>query len=142
GGDVLAMASSQDHKARDDGDAGPNTGGMGAYSPAPVVDATMHDIIMERVIRPTVHGLAAEGIDYRGFLYAGLMIGSDGVPRVLEYDCRLGDPEPLPIMMRLQSDLVELCQAALEGRLGGVEARWDPRASLGVVMAAEGYPFE
>jgi len=107
-----------------------------------VVYRARYDGLMERVFDRTVCGLAAEGIDYRGFFYAGLMIGADGVPRVLEYNCRLGDPETQPIMMRLQSDLVDLCQAALEGGLGDVEARWDPRASLGVVMAAEGYPFE
>lgn len=137
---VLAMASSQDHKARDDGDRGPNTGGMGAYSPAPVVTPEIHARVMEEVILPTVKGLAAEGMPYTGFLYAGLMIASDGTPKVLEYNCRFGDPETQPILMRLQSDLVELCLAALDGRLDQVSARWDPRVALGVVMAAGGYP--
>ena len=141
GGQVLAMASSQDHKARDEGDAGPNTGGMGAYSPAPLIDEPMHERIMAHVIHPTVAGLAAEGIDYCGFLYAGLMIGADGVPRVLEFNCRFGDPETQPIMMRLQSDLVDLCEAALDHRLDDVRAQWDARASIGVVMSAGGYPF-
>jgi phosphoribosylamine--glycine ligase len=140
GGRILPMASSQDHKARDDGDRGPNTGGMGAYSPAPVVTPKVHERIMAEVIQPTVAGLAAEGLDYTGFLYAGLMIGPDGTPRVLEYNCRFGDPEAQPILMRLRSDLVELCLAALGGRLDGMEADWDPRAALGVVMAAGGYP--
>ena len=137
---VLPMASSQDHKARDDGDRGPNTGGMGAYSPAPVVTPAVHQRIMDQVIHPTVQGLAAEGIPYIGFLYAGLMISPDGAPKVLEYNCRFGDPETQPILLRLRSDLVELCQAALDGRLGEKRADWDPRASLGVVMAAGGYP--
>ena len=137
---VLPFASSQDHKARDDGDRGPNTGGMGAYSPAPIVTPAIHDRIMREVIEPTVAGLAAEGIPYRGFLYAGLMIAPDGTPKVLEYNCRLGDPETQPLLMRLESDLVELCLAAVEGRLDRVEARWDPRPALGVVMAAGGYP--
>jgi phosphoribosylamine--glycine ligase len=136
----LPMASSQDHKARDDRDRGPNTGGMGAYSPAPVVTPEVHERVMGQVIRPTLRGLAAEGMPYTGFLYAGLMIGADGVPRVLEFNCRLGDPETQPILMRLQSDLVELCLAALEGRLDQVRAEWDPRVALGVVMAAGGYP--
>lgn len=140
GRNILAMASSQDHKARDDGDRGPNTGGMGAYSPAPVVTSELHARILEEVMEPTVVGLASEGIPYTGFLYAGLMIGEDGRPRVLEFNCRFGDPETQPIMMRLRSDLVALCQAALEGRLDEVEADWDPRAALGVVMAAGGYP--
>jgi len=141
GGQVLALATSQDHKARDDGDRGPNTGGMGAYSPAPLVDEALHARIMGEVIEPTVRGLAAEGMHYTGFLYAGLMVGGDGVPRVLEYNCRLGDPETQPILMRLQSDLVTLIEAGLDGRLHGIEARWDPRVALGVVMAAGGYPF-
>jgi phosphoribosylamine---glycine ligase len=136
----LPMASSQDHKARDDGDRGPNTGGMGAYSPAPVVTPEVHERVMDQVIRPTLRGLADEGTPYRGFLYAGLMIGSDGTPRVLEYNCRLGDPETQPLLMRLQSDLVELCLAALGGRLDQAHVRWDPRVALGVVMAAGGYP--
>lgn len=139
-GTVLPLASSQDHKARDEGDRGPNTGGMGAYSPAPVVCPAMHQRIMHEVMLPTVAGLAAEGIDYTGFLYAGVMIGEDGVPRVLEYNCRFGDPETQPIMMRLRSDLVGLCQAALDGELAAHEIDWDPRAALGVVLAAGGYP--
>ena len=114
---ILPMASSQDHKARDDGDRGPNTGGMGAYSPAPIVTPQMHERIMTEVIRPTVAGLEAEGLPYTGFLYAGLMIAPDGTPKVLEYNCRFGDPETQPILMRLKSDLVELCLAALDGRL-------------------------
>jgi phosphoribosylamine---glycine ligase len=140
GGHILPMASSQDHKARDDGDQGPNTGGMGAYSPAPVVTPEIHERIMTRVMRPTVDGLAAERVPYTGFLYAGLMIDPDGMPKVLEYNCRFGDPEAQPILMRLRSDLVELCLAALDGRLDQVPAEWDPRAALGVVMAAGGYP--
>lgn len=142
GRQVLALASSQDHKARNDGDTGPNTGGMGAYSPAPVIDASMHERIMQQVIRPTVEGLCAEGIDYRGFLYAGVMIGTDGIPRVLEYNCRFGDPEAQPILMRLRSDLLPLCEAALHDRLDDMVVEWDPRACLGVVMAAGGYPFD
>ena len=141
GGQVLALATSQDHKARDDGDRGPNTGGMGAYSPAPLVDDALHARIMAQVIEPSVRGLAAEGMHYTGFLYAGLMIGEDGVPRVLEYNCRFGDPETQPVLMRLQSDLVTLCEAALDGRLATLTAQWDPRVALGVVMAAGGYPF-
>ncbi|MFC1772765.1 phosphoribosylamine--glycine ligase [Pseudomonadota bacterium] len=137
---VLPLATSQDHKARDDGDTGPNTGGMGAYSPAPVVDEAMHQRIMQEVILPTVNGMAADGKPYTGFLYAGVMIDSQGVPRVLEYNVRFGDPETQPIMLRLQSDLVELCEAAIDGRLDQVTADWDPRASLGVVLAAGGYP--
>ena len=137
---VLPLASSQDHKARDDGDRGPNTGGMGAYSPAPVVDAVLHDRIMGEVIAPTVAGMAAEGTPYTGFLYAGVMVGADGTPRVLEFNCRFGDPETQPVLFRLRSDLVELCLAALEGALDGVRCDWDPRAALGVVLAAGGYP--
>jgi len=136
----LPMASSQDHKARDDGDRGPNTGGMGAYSPAPVVTPAIHDRVMREVIAPTLAGLAAEGMPYCGFLYAGLMIGPDGTPKVLEYNCRFGDPETQPILLRLRSDLVALCLAALDGRLDQVQADWDPRVALGVVMAAGGYP--
>ena len=139
-GQILPMASSQDHKARDDGDRGPNTGGMGAYSPAPVVTPELHARIMAEVMGPTVEGMAAEGLPYTGFLYAGLMIGADGTPRVLEDNCRFGDPETQPILMRLHSDLVALCLAALDGRLGEMTAHWDPRAALGVVMAAGGYP--
>jgi phosphoribosylamine--glycine ligase len=141
GGRVLALASSQDHKARDDGDKGPNTGGMGAYSPAPIVDDAMHARIMREVIEPTVQGLASEGIDYTGVLYAGLMIGADGVARVIEFNCRLGDPETQAILMRLQSDFVLLCEAALDGTLSDDMVRWDPRVALGVVMAAGGYPM-
>ncbi|PIE83530.1 MAG: phosphoribosylamine--glycine ligase [Candidatus Contendobacter odensis] len=136
---ILPLASSQDHKARDDGDSGPNTGGMGAYSPAPVVTPEMHQKIMVDVIEPTVRGLAAEGCHYVGFLYAGLMIDGDQ-PRVLEYNCRLGDPEAQPLLLRLRSDLVDLCKAALAGRLHEIEAEWDSRVALGVVMAAGGYP--
>ena len=139
-GQILPMASSQDHKARDDGDLGPNTGGMGAYSPAPVVTPELHARIMAEVMEPTVAGMAAEGLPYSGFLYAGLMIGEDGRPRVLEYNCRFGDPETQPILMRLRSDLVALCLAALDGRLAEMQADWDPRPALGVVMAAGGYP--
>ncbi|MCB1836734.1 MAG: phosphoribosylamine--glycine ligase, partial [Alcanivoracaceae bacterium] len=123
-----------------DGDTGPNTGGMGAYSPAPVVTPEIHDRIMEQVIYPTVRGMAAENHPYTGFLYAGLMITADGVPKVIEFNCRFGDPETQPIMMRLQSDLVALCNAALDGKLDSTTAQWDPRPSLGVVMAAGGYP--
>jgi len=140
GGSVLALASSQDHKARDEGDRGPNTGGMGAYSPAPVIDEKLHARILAEVIEPTVRGLAAEGIGYTGFLYAGLIIGANGEPRVLEYNCRGGDPETQPILMRLQSDFTALCEAAIDGRLDAVEAHWDPRAALGVVMVSAGYP--
>lgn len=137
---ILPLATSQDHKARDDGDTGPNTGGMGAYSPAPVVTPELHQRIMEQVIRPTVTGMAAEGCPYTGFLYAGLMIGDDGIPKVLEFNCRFGDPETQPIMLRMRSDLVGLCLAALETRLDRVHAEWDDRPALGVVMAAGGYP--
>jgi phosphoribosylamine--glycine ligase len=134
------MASSQDHKARDDGDRGPNTGGMGAYSPAPVVTPEIHQRALREVILPTVAGMAAEGHPYTGFLYAGLMIAADGTPKVLEFNCRFGDPETQPIMLRLRSDLAALCEAALDGRLDQVSIDWDPRPSLGVVMAAGGYP--
>lgn len=140
GKNILPLATSQDHKARDDGDVGPNTGGMGAYSPAPVVTPEMDERIMAEVIEPTVQGMAEDGHLYTGFLYAGLMIGADGVPRVLEYNCRFGDPETQPILLRLRSDLIGLCSAALEGGLSGARADWDDRASLGVVMAAGGYP--
>ena len=140
GTDVLAFASSQDHKARDDGDRGPNTGGMGAYSPAPVVSDEIHQRIMESVIQPTVQGMMEEGLRYRGFLYAGLMIDAQGDVKVLEFNCRFGDPETQPIMMRLQSDLVELCQAACQGQLADKTIAWDERAAVGVVMAAGGYP--
>src|ERR1700722_5848872 len=139
---VLPLATSQDHKRRDDGDRGPNTGGMGAYSPAPIVTTALHARIMREVIEPTLRGLRADGNPYLGFLYAGLMIAADGTPNVLEYNCRFGDPETQPILMRLQSDLAHLCEAALAGpgSLERCEARWDPRAALGVVMAAGGYP--
>jgi phosphoribosylamine--glycine ligase len=137
---VLPLASSQDHKTRDDGDKGPNTGGMGAYSPAPVVTQEIHDRIMNEVIIPTVRGMAAEGRKYTGFLYAGVMIANDGTPNVLEFNCRFGDPETQPIMMRLQSDLVDLCNAALDGKLDTKQAVWDERAALGVVLASGGYP--
>jgi phosphoribosylamine---glycine ligase len=139
---VLPFASSQDHKARDDGDRGPNTGGLGAYSPAPVVTPLVHERIMAEVIRPAIAGMAAEGHAYCGFLYAGLMIAPDGTPNVIEFNCRLGDPEAQPLLMRLDSDLVELCEAALDTRLDRVALRWDERAALGVVMAAGGYPGE
>jgi phosphoribosylamine--glycine ligase len=137
---VLAMATSQDHKRIGDGDTGPNTGGMGAYSPAPVVDAAVHQRVMDQVILPTVAGMAAEGNDYTGFLYAGLMIDAAGQPRVIEYNCRFGDPETQPIMMRLQSDLVGLCNSALDGALDKTDAQWDERCAIGVVLAAGGYP--
>ena len=137
---AVPFASAQDHKARDDGDLGPNTGGLGAYSPAPVVTPQIHEAIMAQVIRPTVAGMAAEGTPYVGFLYAGVMIAPDGTPNVIEFNCRFGDPEAQPILARLDSDLVQLCEAALAGRLDAVELRWDPRVALGVVMAAGGYP--
>jgi phosphoribosylamine--glycine ligase len=137
---ILPLATSQDHKARDNGDNGPNTGGMGAYSPAPVVTDSVFDRVMREVIEPTVKGMAADGRPYTGFLYAGLMIDETGAPRVVEYNCRFGDPETQPILMRLLSDLVELCEAALDKRLDQVTAEWDPRAAVGVVMAAGGYP--
>ncbi len=140
GENVLPMATSQDHKRVGDGDTGPNTGGMGAYSPAPVVTPTVHQRIMDEVILPTVRGMAAEGHRYVGFLYAGLMINPEGQPKVIEYNCRFGDPETQPIMLRLKSDIVALCQAALRGELQTVEANWDPRPAVGVVMAAGGYP--
>lgn len=140
GKNVLPMATSQDHKRIGEGDTGPNTGGMGAYSPAPVVDEAVHARIMEEVILPTVAGMAAEGNDYTGFLYAGLMIDASGQPKVIEYNCRFGDPETQPIMIRLQSDLVALCNSALDGTLDSADTRWDPRPSIGVVLAAGGYP--
>jgi phosphoribosylamine---glycine ligase len=140
GSHVLPLATSQDHKRLHDGDRGPNTGGMGAYSPAPVVTPAIHARIMREVIEPTVRGLAAEGMPYTGFLYAGIMVAHDGTPNVVEFNCRLGDPEAQPILMRLQSDLTTLCEAALDRRLDQVQAIWDERAALGVVMAAEGYP--
>lgn len=137
---ILPMATSQDHKRVGEGDTGPNTGGMGAYSPAPVVTPEVHARIMREVIEPTVRGMAAEGNPYTGFLYAGLMITADGAPKVIEYNCRFGDPETQPIMMRLKSDLVALCNTALERRLDSVSAEWDARAAMGVVLAAGGYP--
>jgi phosphoribosylamine--glycine ligase len=140
GENILPLASSQDHKARDNGDLGPNTGGMGAYSPAPVVNEALHDRIMSEVMGPTVRGLVADGNPYTGFLYAGLMIDASGAPRVLEFNCRFGDPETQPILMRLRSDLVEICQAALDESLHKIEVEWDSQAALGVVMTAGGYP--
>jgi phosphoribosylamine--glycine ligase len=140
GKNILPFATSQDHKRVGNGDTGPNTGGMGAYSPAPVVTADIHQRVMHEVIYPTVQGMAAEGNTYVGFLYAGLMIMADGTPKVIEYNCRFGDPETQPIMMRLQSDLVELVEAALEGKLDQVQAEFDTRAAVGVVLAAGGYP--
>ncbi len=137
---VLPMATSQDHKRVGDADTGPNTGGMGAYSPAPVVTDAVHQRVMDEVIWPTVRGMAAEGNVYTGFLYAGLMIDKSGAPKVIEFNCRFGDPETQPIMLRLQSSLVELIEAALAGTLDQTDARWDPRPSLGVVLAAGGYP--
>ncbi|NIC38507.1 phosphoribosylamine--glycine ligase [Halomonas desiderata] len=137
---VLPMATSQDHKRALDGDAGPNTGGMGAYSPAPVVTESVHERIMQQVIMPTVHGMAAEGHPYSGFLYAGLMIDAEGNPKVIEYNCRFGDPETQPIMLRLRSDLAELCLAGARGDLAGHTCEWDPHAAVGVVLAAGGYP--
>ena len=139
---ALPLATSQDHKRLADGDAGPNTGGMGAYSPAPVVTPGLFARIMREVIDPTLAGLAAEGMPYTGFLYAGIMIAKDGTPNVLEFNCRFGDPETQPILSRLKSDLVTLCEAALAGRLDSAKAEWDPRAALGVVLAAGGYPDE
>ena len=140
GNNVLPMATSQDHKRIGDGDTGPNTGGMGAYSPAPVVTAVVYQRIMERVILPTVKGMAEEGHPYTGFLYAGLMIDADGNPYVIEFNCRFGDPETQPILQRLQSDLVAHCQSALERTLDTAAAQWDPRPAVGVVLAAGGYP--
>jgi len=140
GRDFVPMATSQDHKRRDEGDLGPNTGGMGAYSPAPVVTAAVDQRILEEVIRPTLAGMTAEGAPFMGFLYAGLMIGRDGAPKVIEYNVRFGDPETQPIMLRLKSDLVELALAAVDGKLGGRHVEWDPRPAIGVVVAANGYP--
>jgi phosphoribosylamine--glycine ligase len=137
---ILPLATSQDHKARDEGDLGPNTGGMGAYSPAPVIDDELHKRAMETVIQPTIRGMAEQGMPFTGFLYAGLMISPDGKTKVLEFNVRFGDPETQPIMMRLQSDLAELCLAAVDGRLDQVDAHWDSRPALAVVMAAGGYP--
>jgi phosphoribosylamine--glycine ligase len=140
GHNVLPMATSQDHKARDDGDKGPNTGGMGAYSPAPVIDDVVYQRIMDQVILPTVAGMAADGNDYTGFLYAGLMITETGEINVVEFNCRFGDPEAQPVMMRLQSDLVQHCLAALNQTLDREQAHWDERSAVGVVLAAGGYP--
>ena len=140
GNSILPLATSQDHKARDEGDVGPNTGGMGAYSPAPVVTPEIEQNIMDLVIRPTLDGMKKDGNNYTGFLYAGLMIMADGMPKVIEYNCRMGDPETQPIMMRMRSDLVAICNATLDGTLGEQRAEWDSRASLGVVLAAGGYP--
>ena len=140
GSHVLPLASSQDHKRLLDGDAGPNTGGMGAYSPATVVTPAVHARIMREIIVPAVDGMAADGIPYSGFLYAGVMIDNEGNPRALEFNCRLGDPETQPIMMRLKTDLVELVEHAVEGTLDRIDAEWDRRAALGVVLAAAGYP--
>jgi phosphoribosylamine--glycine ligase len=137
---ALALASSQDHKRLNDGDVGPNTGGMGAYSPAPVVTPSIHAKVMREVIQPTLNGMEKDGIPYSGFLYAGLMITSDGKISTLEFNCRLGDPETQPIMMRLKSDLVDMIERALDGALDKIEAEWDPRVALGVVLAAQGYP--
>ena len=137
---VLPMATSQDHKARDEGDVGPNTGGMGAYSPAPIVNETMHQRILNEIIYPTVNGFAKQGTPYIGFLYAGLMIDAQSNPYVLEFNCRFGDPETQPIMMRMQSDLAELCLAALAKQLNQHKIQWDSRSALGVVLAAGGYP--
>jgi len=137
---ALPMATSQDHKRVGDGDTGPNTGGMGAYSPAPVVTPEVHARIMREVVTPTVQGMAADGIPFTGFLYAGLMIDANGAPKVIEFNVRFGDPETQPVLLRLRSDLVDLIEAALEGRLDTVQAQWDARPSLGVVMAARPYP--
>ena len=140
GDTILPLATSQDHKARDEGDVGPNTGGMGAYSPAPVVTPEIEARIMDEVIRPTLAGMKADGHPYLGFLYAGLMVMADGTPKVIEFNCRMGDPETQPILMRLKSDLVDICLSTLEGDLAERDAVWDTRAALGVVLAAGGYP--
>ena len=137
---AIPLASSQDHKARDDGDAGPNTGGMGAYSPSSIMNDTLHDRIMRRVIEPAIAGMREEGAPYRGFLYAGLMVDADGNPEVLEFNCRLGDPETQPILMRLKGDLPAMCDMALSQRLRADVVSWDPRPAVGVVMASSGYP--
>ncbi|WP_293267243.1 phosphoribosylamine--glycine ligase [Neptunomonas sp.] len=142
GDNVLSMATSQDHKRVGNADTGPNTGGMGAYSPAPVVTPDIHQRVMDEVIMPTVNGMKAEGNEYTGFLYAGLMIMADGTPKVIEYNCRFGDPETQPIMLRLKSSIVELCQAALAKKLDTTTADWDQRSAVGVVMAAGGYPAD
>jgi phosphoribosylamine--glycine ligase len=137
---VVPLATSQDHKTRDDADRGPNTGGMGAYSPAPVVTPAVHERVMRQIMLPTVRGLAADGIPYRGFLYAGLMIDAAGQPRVIEFNCRLGDPETQPILFRLRSDLLAVCESCFDGTLGDKPLEWDSRATVGVVMASRGYP--
>ena len=137
---ALPMATSQDHKRVGDGDTGPNTGGMGAYSPAPVVTPEVHARVMREVVEPTVQGMIADGVPFTGFLYAGLMIDASGAPKVIEFNVRFGDPETQPVMLRLQSDLVDLVEAAIDGRLHETRAQWDPRPSLGVVMAARPYP--
>ena len=137
---VLPLATSQDHKRLKDGDEGPNTGGMGAYSPAPVVTPELHARVIREVIQPVLAGMTEEGHPYSGFLYAGLMIDASGIPRVLEFNCRLGDPETQPILLRLKSDLFELIEHAVDGRLDQVAAEWDRRPALGVVIAAAGYP--
>ena len=142
GKNILPLATSQDHKARDNGDEGPNTGGMGAYSPAPVITPELSDRVMREVIIPTVEGMSSEGNPYTGFLYAGIMVTPDGTPMVLEYNCRFGDPETQPIILRLKSDLVRMCEAALDKKLDQMEIAWDERAALGVVMAAGGYPLK
>jgi phosphoribosylamine--glycine ligase len=140
GGNVLALATSQDHKRLKDGDEGPNTGGMGAYSPAPVVTPALHARVVREIVTPTIRGMAKDGIPYSGFLYAGLMIDAAGNPKVLEFNCRLGDPETQPILVRLKSDLFELLDRAVDRRLDTVEAEWDRRTALGVVLAAANYP--
>ena len=140
GATALPMATSQDHKRVGDGDTGPNTGGMGAYSPAPVVTPAVHERVMREVVEPTIRGMAADGVPFTGFLYAGLMIDADGAPKVIEFNVRFGDPETQPVMLRLQSDLVDLLEAAIDARLDGIDAAWDPRPAVGVVMAAHGYP--
>ena len=140
GRSLAPLAASQDHKARDDGDAGPNTGGMGAYSPAPVVTGEVRERVMREIMRPVVAGLAADGIEFTGFLYAGLMVDKQGGARVLEFNCRLGDPETQPLLMRLRTDLLELCLAAVHRRLDGAVVEWDERTALGVVLASGGYP--
>ncbi len=142
GKNILPMATSQDHKARDEGDKGPNTGGMGAYSPAPIIDASLHQQIMQKIIHPTVDGMAADGTPFTGFLYAGVMISKEGTARVLEFNVRFGDPETQAIMLRLKGDLVAMCLAACNQKLDQVDADWDNRSALGVVMAADGYPEE
>ena len=145
GATALPLASSQDHKPRDDGDLGPNTGGMGAYSPADVVTPEVHERVIERIVRPTLRGMAAEGAPFQGFLYVGLMIDSQGAPSVVEFNCRFGDPEAQPVLMRLKSDLAALCLTALEeglGDIGEADVDWDPRTALGVVLASGGYPLD